>query len=149
MNLEDNKQVVAQWFDSTWWENYDPEIIKKFADEKIVMQYPIHGKHKWSGAIITMIDRLRSAFPDLKFWVNWDLVAEWNYVVGRWEWGWIHTWWDFSDLPAGKLKANSGKKLYFTGMTVFKLKNWKVLEEIWEEDALKAGLQLDIIKVNN
>ena len=30
----------------------------------------------------------RKAFPDLNFWGTADLIAEGDYVVGRWEGGW-------------------------------------------------------------
>jgi hypothetical protein len=33
----------------------------------------------------------RSAFPDLNFWGTADLIAEGDYVVGRWEGGGTHT----------------------------------------------------------
>lgn len=44
--------------------------------------------------------------------------------------------------------ANSGKTIRFTGMTIFRIVGGKILEEIGEEDALKAGLQLDVVRTS-
>jgi hypothetical protein len=45
----------------------------------------------------------REAFPDLNFWGAADLIAEGDYVVGRWEGGGTHTGPVFSDFLAGSL----------------------------------------------
>lgn len=144
--MRKNKEVVGQWFDAIWGENYNPDIISKLAAPGMEMQYPLHGRKEGPKAIKKMLDRLRTAFPDLKFWIVGDIIAEGNYVFGRWEGGGTHTGPAFSDLPVGSLPENSGKIIHFTGMTIFKIKDGKIVEEIGEEDALKAGLQLGIIK---
>lgn len=147
MNEQQNKEIIGKWFNAIWGETYNPTVIKELAAPDMVMQYPIHGRHQGHEAIKGMLDRLREAFPDLKFWVVGDIIAEGEYVFGRWAGGGTHTGPEFSDLPAGSLPANSGKKIEFTGMSIFKIVNGKITEEIGEEDALKAGLQLGIIKV--
>ena len=47
----------------------------------------------------------RKAFPDLNFWGTADLIAEGDYVVGRWEGGGTHTGPAFGDFLAGALPA--------------------------------------------
>ncbi len=63
----------------------------------------------------------RRAFPDLNFWGAADLIAEGDYVVGRWEGGGTHTGPAFSDFLVGSLPAATGLKMRFTGTTVLRL----------------------------
>ena len=88
----------------------------------------------------------RAAFPDLKFWGAADLIAEGDYVVGRWEGGGIHTGPAFSDFLAGSLPAASGRKMHFTGTTVLRVENGKIAEEIGLDDGVTALMQLGILK---
>nr|WP_198027339.1 ester cyclase [Candidatus Paracaedibacter symbiosus] len=93
-----------------------------------------------------MMTEFRGAFPDLNFWGVGELIAEGDYVVGRWDGGGTHTGAAFSDLPIGALPANSGCKMRFTGTTVFLIKDGKIVEEIGEEGAYTALTQLQLIK---
>ena len=72
----------------------------------------------------------RAAFPDLKFWGTADLIAEGDYVVGQWEGGGTHT----------------GQKMHFTGTTVLRLKDGKIVEEIGLDDGVTALTQLGLMK---
>lgn len=141
-----NKDIAAKWFNAVWGDDYDPTIVDELAAPDVVMQYPLHGRLEGTDAIKGMLGRLRAAFPDLKFRTVGEVVAEGDYVFARWEGGGTHTGPAFSDLPAGSLPANSGKRIHFTGMTIFKIVRGRILEEIGEEDALKAALQLGVVK---
>ena len=88
----------------------------------------------------------RKAFPDLNFWGAADLIAEGDYVVGRWEGGGTHTGPAFGDFLAGSLPANTGRNMKFTGTTVLKLKDGKIVEEIGLDDGVAALTQLGLIK---
>jgi predicted ester cyclase len=89
----------------------------------------------------------RNAFPDLNFWGAADLIAEGDYVVRRWEGGGTHTGPAFADLLAGSLPPNTGRKMKFTGTTVLKLRDGKIVEEIGFDDGVAALTQLGLIKV--
>jgi len=52
----------------------------------------------------------------------------------------------FSDFLAGSLPANTGRKMKFTGTTVLKLKDGKILEEIGLDDGVTALQQLGLIR---
>jgi predicted ester cyclase len=86
-------------------------------------------------------------FPDLNFWGVGELIAEGNRVVGRWDGGGTHTGPAFKDLLVGALPAASGRKMRFTGTTVFLIENGKIVEEIGEEGALTALQQLELVSV--
>jgi len=88
----------------------------------------------------------RRAFPDLKFGGVADLIAEGDYVVGRWEGGGTHTGPAFSDFPIGSLPAASGRKMRFTGTTVLRLQDGKIAEEIGLDDGATALQQLGILR---
>ncbi len=57
-----------------------------------------------------------------------DLIAEGDYVVGRWEGGGTHTGPAFSDFLIGSLPAATGRKMRFTGTTVLQLNGGKIAE---------------------
>ena len=70
-------------------------------------------------------------------------------MVGRWDGGGTHTGPAFADLPVGALPAASGRQVRFTGTTVFRIENGKIVEEIGEEGALLALQQLNLIAPPN
>ena len=56
-------------------------------------------------------------------------------MVGRWEGGGTHTGPAFSGLVVGSLPEASGRKIHFSGTTVYRIENG-VREEIGQEQAL-------------
>jgi predicted ester cyclase len=92
-----------------------------------------------------MLD-FRAAFPDLKFWGVADLIAEGDYVVGRWEGGGTHTGPAFSDFLSGSLPAASARQMHFTETTVLRVENGKIAEEVGLDDGVTALTQLGILK---
>jgi predicted ester cyclase len=88
----------------------------------------------------------RAAFPDLNFWGTADLIGEGDYVVGQWESGGTHSGPAFSDFLVGSLPAATGRKMHFTGTTVLKVVDGKIVEEIGLDDDVTALTQLGLIK---
>ena len=88
----------------------------------------------------------REAFPDLNFWGAADLIAEGDYVVGRWEGGGTHTGPAFSDFLIGSLPAASGRTMRFIGTTVLRVENGKIAEEIGLDDGVTALQQLGLLR---
>jgi SnoaL-like polyketide cyclase len=66
--------------------------------------------------------------------------------VGRWEGGGTHTGPAFKDFLAGSLPANTGRKMHFTGMTVLRLLNGKIVEEIGLDDGVTALTQVGLLR---
>jgi predicted ester cyclase len=89
--------------------------------------------------------KFRAAFPDLNFWGTADLIAEGDYVVGQWEGGGTQTGDAFDDMPLGSLPAGTGKSMRFTGITILKVENGQITEEIGLDDGVTVLRQLDLI----
>jgi hypothetical protein len=69
-----------------------------------------------------------------------------DLVVGRWIGGGTHTGPPFSDFLAGSLPAATGRKMHFTGTTVLRLENGKIVEEIGLDEGVTALTQLGRIR---
>jgi predicted ester cyclase len=143
---EDNKAVVGRWFTDFWGKTCDLGIVDELASPDMLLQYSLHEPRRGREDIKAFMTDFRNAFPDLNFWGAADLIAEGDYVVGRWEGGGTHTGQAFSDFLAGSLPANTGRKMKFTGTTVLKLKGGKILEEIGLDDGVTALQQLGLIR---
>jgi predicted ester cyclase len=143
---EDNKAIVGRWFTDFWGKTCNLGIVDEIAAPDMLLQYSLHEPRRGREDIKAFMTDFRAAFPDLNFWGAADLIAEGDYVVGRWEGGGTHTGAAFSDFLAGSLPANSGREMKFTGTTVLKLENGKILEEVGLDDGVTALQQLGLIR---
>jgi predicted ester cyclase len=145
--LDENKAIVGRWFTDFWGEKCNLGVVDELAAPDMLLQYSLH-EPRWGREDIKafMMD-FRKAFPDLNFWGTADLIAEGDYVVGRWEGGGTHTGPAFRDFLAGSLPANTGRTMRFTGMTVLKLKDGKIVEEVGLDDGVTALRQLGLIRM--
>lgn len=144
-----NKAIVEEWFKKFWGNPVDLGVVDALATSDVLVHYPMHGPIRGREAVKRMMTEFREAFPDLNFWGVGPLIAEGDYVVGRWDGGGTHTGPAFGDLPVGSLSAKSGRKMKFTGTTVFKIVDGKIVEEIGEEGALTALQQLGLVPDGN
>jgi predicted ester cyclase len=133
---QDNKAVVGRWFTNFWGKSCELSIVDELAAPDMLLHYSLHEPRRGREDIKAFMTGFRKAFPDLNFWGAAALIAEGEYVVGRWEGGGTHTGPAFSDFLAGSLPAASGRKMHFTGTTVLRLKNGKVVEEIGLDDGV-------------
>jgi predicted ester cyclase len=143
---EQNKAIVGRWFNDFWGETCNLAIVDELASPDMLLQYSLHEPRRGHDDIKNFMTDFRSAFPNLKFWGAADLIAEGDYVVGRWEGGGTHTGAAFSDFLAGSLPAATGRKMHFTGTTVLRLRDGKIVEEIGLDDGVTALTQLGLIK---
>ena len=125
---QDNKGVVGRWFDGFWGNPWNPKVIDELAAPNMLLQYSLHAPRRGREEVRSFMMDFRAAFPDLKFWGAADLIAEGDYVVGRWEGGGTHTGPAFGDFLAGSLPPASGRKMHFTGTTVLRVENGKIAE---------------------
>lgn len=142
----DNKALVGRWFTEFWGKACKLDIVDELAAPDMLLQYSLHAPRRGREDIRAFMSGFREAFPDLNFWGTADLIAEGDYVVGRWEGGGTHTGPAFSDFLVGSLPAESGRKMRFTGTTVLRIENGKIAEEIGLDDGVTALQQLGLIR---
>ena len=147
MSIEqENKAIVGRWFTSFWGSTCDLSIVDELAAPDMLLQYSLHEPRRGHEDIKALMTDFRAAFPDLRFGGAADLIAEGDYVVGRWVGGGTHSGPAFSDFLVGSLPAATGRKMHFTGTTVLRLENGKIVEEIGLDDGVTALTQLDLIR---
>ncbi|TIM97540.1 MAG: ester cyclase [Mesorhizobium sp.] len=143
---EDNKAVVVRWFTDFWGETCDLSVVDDIAAPDMLLRYSLHEPRRGRDDIKAFMTDFRTAFPDLNFWATADLIAEGDYVVGQWEGGGTHTGPAFSDFLTGSLPAATGRIMRFTGTTVLKVVDGRIVEEIGLDDGVAALTQLGLIK---
>jgi predicted ester cyclase len=141
-----NKDIVGRWFTGFWGNPWNPAIIDELAAPDILLQYSLHAPRRGREEVRAFMNGFREAFPDLGFSGVGELIAEGDYVVGRWEGGGTHTGPAFSDFLAGSLPVASGRKMRFTGTTVLRVGNGKIVEEVGLDDGVTALQQLGLIR---
>ena len=146
MSTENNKEIVGRWFKEFWGNPWNPEIVDELAAPDMLLQYSLHAPRRGRDDVRAFMVAFRDAFPDLSFWGTADLIAEGDYVVGRWEGGGTHTGPAFDDFLVGALPARSGRKMRFTGTTVLRVTGGRIVEEIGLDDGATALQQLGILK---
>ena len=95
---QEYKVTVSRWFDGFWGNSWNPGIIDELAAADMLLQYSLHAPCRGREDVRDFMMGFRAAFPDLNFWGAADLIAEGDYVVGRWEGGGTHTGPAFSDF---------------------------------------------------
>lgn len=143
---QENKEIVGRWFKDFWGNPWNPKVIEELAAPDMLLQYSLHAPRRGRDDVMDFMRGFRAAFPDLTFGGAADLIAEGDYVVGRWIGGGTHTGPAFGDFLAGSLPAASGRKMRFTGTTVLRVENGKVAEEIGLDDGVTALTQLGLIR---
>ena len=143
---EDNKAVVVRWFTDFWGETCDLSVVDDIAAPDMLLKDSLHEPRRGRDDIKAFMTDFRAAFPDLNFWATADLIAEGDHVVGQWEGGGTHTGPAFRDFLVGSLPAATGRTMRFTGTTVLKLVDGRIVEEIGLDDGVAALTQLGLIK---
>jgi predicted ester cyclase len=143
---DDNKAVVGRWFTDFWGKTCNLSVVDEIAAPDMLLKYSLHEPRNGHADIKAFMIDFRAAFPDLNFWGTADLIAEGDYVVGQWEGGGTHTGPAFKGFLIGGLPANTGRKMHFTGTTILKVKDGKILEEIGLDDGVTALTQLGLLR---
>ena len=143
---QENKEIVGRWFTEFWGNPWNPKVIDELAAPDMLLQYSLHEPRRGRAEVADFMNGFRRAFPDLAFGGAADLIAEGDYVVGRWIGGGTHTGPAFDDFLVGGLPAASGRKMRFTGTTVIRVENGRIAEEIGLDDGVTALTQLGLIQ---
>jgi len=141
-----NKAVVGRWFTDFWGKSVNLAVVDEIAAPDMLLKYSLHEPRRGREDIKAFMTDFRAAFPDLSFWGTADLIAEGDYVVGQWEGGGTNTGPALKDFLAGTLPTATGRKMRFTGTTVLKVIDGKIVEEIGLDDGVTALTQLGLIK---
>lgn len=143
---QENKAIVGRWFKEFWGKPCNLAIVDELAAPDMLLQYSLHAPRRGRDDIKRFMTDFRAAFPDLEFGGTADLIAEGDHVVGRWEGGGTHTGPAFDDFLAGGLPARSGRKMRFSGVTVLRIADGKVAQEIGLDDGVTALQQLGLLR---
>ena len=146
MSVEANKAVVGRWFTEFWGPEFNPAIIDELADPNIRFEYSLHAPCRGRDEVRAFATTFRAAFPDLAFGGTADLIGEGDYVVGQWIGGGTHTGEPFDDMPIGALPASSGRTMRFTGISILKVENGLITEELGLDDGVTVLQQLELIR---
>jgi predicted ester cyclase len=144
--VEDNKAVVGRWFTEFWGKDVNLAVVDEIAAPDMLLKYSLHAPRRGRDDIKAFMTDFRTAFPDLNFWGTADLIAEGDYVVGQWEGGGTHAGPAFKDFLVGSLPAATGRKMRFTGTTVLKMIDGRIVEEVGLDDGVTALTQLGLLK---
>jgi predicted ester cyclase len=145
MSEQNNKAIVGRWFTEFWGPDFNPSVIDELAAPDIRFEYSLHAPCRGRDEVRRFATSFRAAFPDLAFAGTADLIAEGDYVVGQWIGGGTQTGEAFDDMPVGSLPAGSGKTMRFTGISVLKVENGLITEELGLDDGVTVLQQLGLM----
>jgi predicted ester cyclase len=143
---QENKEIVGRWFTEFWGNPWNPRVIDELAAPDMLLQYSLHEPRRGRDDVRDFMTGFRAAFPDLAFGGAADLIAEGDYVVGRWIGGGTHTGPAFDDFLIGALPAASGRRMRFTGTTVIRVEDGRIAEEVGLDDGVTALTQLGLLR---
>jgi steroid delta-isomerase-like uncharacterized protein len=142
MSIEEENKAIARRFIQVWGQG-DLGIIDELASPEFSVYYSSFPQTiKGSEAFKGLLGIFRSGFPDLNIDIE-DEIAEDNKVVISWSLSGTHQ----GTLQGGNLNGipPTGKKVKWTGITIYKITDGKVIEEKGEENTLGLMQQLGVI----
>ena len=136
MSTEENKAIARRFGEV--WNRGGLDIIDQLADPDLLVSFPllpedIHGPEAYK----QFLAQFYAAFPDVQAWVE-EMIAEGEKVVARWTIRGTHR----GDLPG---LPTTGKRAQWSGISIYRIVNGKVIEEKGEEDALGMLQQLGVL----
>jgi predicted ester cyclase len=140
-----NKSIVARWYAEFWGKTYDPAVIEEVTSLEITLKHSLHRALIGPNALRSFMAEFRSAFPDLGFELTTPLLADGDRVIAQWVGGGTHTGKAFNGFAVGPLSATSGRTMHFAGITIFRLKDNRIIEENGLDDGITALRQLDLL----
>lgn len=136
MSVPENKKIAERFMQV--WGNGSLDIIDELAAPSLVVLYPIFPRVIQSPAAFKqLMTMFRAAFPDAALKIE-EVIGEGDKVVIRW---------NFSGTHSGNLMKipPTGKKVAWTGITIYTIINGKVTAEKGEEDFLGFLRQIGIV----
>lgn len=120
MSVQDNIQVLTRWFQEIWNEGKTQTVHELLSQDAVAVGQAgsgveLHGPLEF----VPFVERIRSAFPDIKVKVEDTFGAD-DKVVLRWSARMTHRG-DALGIPA------SGKSVRLTGITIAQIVNGKIV----------------------
>ncbi len=135
---EANIALMKRWFDEVWNQRRTATIIELFAPAGVSHGAAEDGSDLHGpGAFLPLFERLVGAFPDMKLTVD-DAIAQDDKVLIRWSIVTTHTG-NTLGMPA------TNKRVTFSGMTLAKIANGKIIEAWDHWDKLGMLQQLGAV----
>lgn len=136
MSTQENKSIARRFIQV--WGKGDLDIIDELAAPSLSVQYPVIPQViRGSKAFRQVMESFRSAFPDSDLQIE-EEIAEDDKVVIRWIFSGTHQG-SLLGIPA------TGKKVEWTGITIYRIVDGKVTEEKGEEDFLGFLRQIGLV----
>ena len=140
MSLDDNKAIVRRIL-SEFWLRGNVQVLDELLAEDCVNHEHSNPEQKGKAAYKEWANGFQRAskqgFPDYDVKAE-DYIAEGDKVVKCWVFTGTHTG-EFNGIPP------TGKKVIFTGTTVYRLANGKVKETRWTYDIFGMLQQMGAI----
>lgn len=140
----DTKAIVTRWFAEFWGQSWNPGVVDELCTPDILLQYLLQAPVRGRADVKAFMTRFRAAFRDVRVEPATELMADGDYVVGRWVGSGTHSGPAYCDFLVGDLPAASGQRMRFSGTTVLRLRNDKIAEQIGLDDGVTASLQLGL-----
>ncbi len=136
MSIEENKDIARRFLQV--WGQASLATVDELAAADLVVSYPLFGGPSLGPeAFKQHLIRAHQAVPDCEMDIL-EEIAEGDRVAVRWRTRGTHRG-VFLGIPP------TGKPLTWTGMTMYRIADGKVLEERGEEDALGLMQQLGVM----
>jgi len=136
MSTQENKTIARRFIQI--WGKGNLDIIDELAAPSLSVQYPAMPQViRGSKTFRQVMESFRSAFPDSDLQIE-EEIAEDDKVVIRWSFSGTHQG-SLLGIPA------TGKKVKWTGITIYQIVDGKVMEERGEEDFLGFFRQIGLV----
>lgn len=140
MSAEENKVTVRRLAEEVFNKG-GMSVVPELIAHDYVYNSPF-GEFKGPLGFLLFAAMTRSAFPDIHMTID-DMVAEGDKVVISWNVSGTHQ----GPLQEGNLKEipPTGKKVKWTGITIYRIVDGKVIEEKCEENTLGLMRQIGVV----
>jgi steroid delta-isomerase-like uncharacterized protein len=137
MSIVENKAIVRRFVDDVYGRD-DSVAFAQLVHPDIVVSYPllpepVHGRE----AFKAVLSQFRAALPDLEASLD-ELIAEDDKVAVRWSLAGTQLG-AFGPIPG------TGKRVRWTGISICRIADGKVIEDRGEEDVFGLMQQLGAI----
>ena len=135
MSVEENVELMRRWFNEVWNEGRIESIRELMAPDAIgIGELEDGGELRGPADFVPFVERVRSAFPDIKIVVE-DAFGAGDKVVLRWTATMTHRG-EYLGMAA------TGKTVRITGMTMTRIADEQIVErwDNWDQLAMLKQL---------